>query len=124
MNDKPPGRLSSERGGDTASGEIAAALRASQDLGPDYDEAISASLAEHLDAAIEERVRAHVAEHSANLAKKRESGINAQMAFAIGSLFMALPLSGIAATQAGALGLVVVWVGIVLLNLAVALRRR
>lgn len=100
--------------------EVAASLEAGRDLGPEYDDAVAASLAERLDQIVEERVRAGVADQVAKRTHLSEARGEARTSVAIASLIFAVPLSAIAGGTAGALGLMLTWTGIVLVNVILA----
>ncbi len=99
-----------------------AALHARKELGADFEPAVVDSFVERIDAAIETRVAQEV-----KRARKSEPAARGNdgpaLALAIVSLGVAIPLSAIAAHTAGITGLVVAWIGIVLVNLAYALGR-
>ena len=54
--------------------------------------------------------------------KRDNTGDEKRLALAIVSLFVAIPLTAIGVTQADLVGLAIVWIGIVLVNLAYSLR--
>lgn len=96
-----------------------------KDLGPDYEAALVESFVAKLDATIAERVRAEV--DSRRPSKKKGDKNSAPIVpLALGSMALAIPLSAIAGGQAGFIGLAMVWIGIVIINVAaaVALIRR
>lgn len=95
--------------------EIAAALRASRELGPEYDDAISASLVERVDDAIEERVEHHVARQmGANEAGKGVASNTVRMVLALVCLGVSIPATAIAAAVAGGAGsILMVWLGLI-----------
>lgn len=101
--------------------EVALALQTGRELGPDYEDAVAAALAERLDRTIEERVRAEVARQThADTAGERQGHSTALGVSAFFSLLFAAPMSFALLDRAGLAGLVVLWTGIVLLNLVVA----
>ena len=112
--------------------DLAAALQARRELGPDYDAAFAESLAERVDQTVAARLaaargaplgddpaglRAH---DRANAAGERRVTIT----IACFSLGVSIPLSGIAAGMHSLAALLIIWTGIVMVNLANALRRR
>ncbi len=104
--------------------EVAAALRAGRDLGPEYDDAVAASLVERIDGTIDERVRHHVAQHTKDTDR---SGIPANTArFVLTLVFMGLsiPLTAIAGGTAGTVGVVALWLGLVVFYLVSVLGLR
>jgi hypothetical protein len=100
--------------------EVAASLAAGRDLGPDYDQAVADSLVDQLDRIVEERVRTRVAEQVDARTQASEARHEARTSVAIASLIFAVPLSAIAAGTAGVVGLILTWVGIVLVNIILA----
>ncbi|MBG0822944.1 hypothetical protein HS048_19605 [Planomonospora sp. ID91781] len=111
--------------------DMRATLDARRELGPEYETALVESFVERLDATIAARVRAEV--HATGSApygpppkKQRRSG-DSSATIALGSLGIGIPLTGIAAGEAGVAGLLLAWGGIIAVNLAHALggwRRR
>ncbi|WP_033302775.1 hypothetical protein [Nocardiopsis alkaliphila] len=107
--------------------EIAAALRAGRELGPEYDDAIAASLVERVEDTIEERVKHHVALHSSTTrADKGVASNTARMVLGLVCLGLSLPLTIIAAgIVGGVVSLFTVWLGLIAFYLiAVAGMRR
>jgi hypothetical protein len=112
--------------------DLAAALQARRELGPDYDAAFADSLADRVDQTIAARLAAAGrtpprmdqaalgAYERANAAGERKVTIT----IACVSLGVSMPLSGIAAGMHSLAALMIIWTGIVLVNLANALRRR
>ena len=94
--------------------EVAAALRASRELGPEYDEAVAASLVERVDDTIEERVKYHVAHHAgATEGRKGLPANNVRMILSLVCLGISIPTTAIAAAMAGSTGIFLVWVGLI-----------
>jgi hypothetical protein len=93
--------------------DLAASLAARRELGPDYDAAFVDALAERIEQASAAR-RPRTLE-----SEKGERAV--ALTVACVSLGVSVPVSAIAATQTG---LVIVWLGIALINLAFALRPR
>ncbi|WP_017624345.1 hypothetical protein [Nocardiopsis chromatogenes] len=97
--------------------EVAAALQTSRELGPEYDEAVAASLAEKLDTAIEARVREHVA--AARTAPDRltpqEQWKSPRLIMGIITMGVAIPLTAISAGMMGSGGVVLAWAGLLTL---------
>ncbi len=87
--------------------ELEAALAARRDLGPDYERELADALAER----IEQRVEARLRER---LPAKRER--DKELALAVVSMVLAIPLLGIAGGTAGLPGVVAVCAAIVLVN--------
>lgn len=95
--------------------EIAAALRASRELGPEYDEAVAASLVERVDDTIEERVKHHVARQVGANESHRGVGSNtARMVLALVCLGISIPITAIVASLVGGVvPLFLVWLGLI-----------
>ncbi|GAB2485783.1 hypothetical protein GCM10027187_61700 [Streptosporangium sandarakinum] len=109
--------------------DMRAALEARRDLGPEYEAALVESFVDRIDATIAARVRAEVrAEIRAADADPQSPGNRRKgdgtVAIALGSLGIGVPLTAIAAGEAGAAGLLLAWGGIVAVNIAHALSRR
>lgn len=109
--------------------DLQATLEARRSLGPEYEAALVESFVERLDATIAARVRAELDAHGAHNAGsgKSKSRGSAMTPIALGSMGIGIPLTSIAASYGGGLGLVIVWLAIVLINLAAAaaiMRRR
>jgi hypothetical protein len=117
--------------------DLAAALQARRELGPDYDAAFAEALAERVDETIQARLAAQNGRRpgpaalgpdaarlrdyeQANAAGERHVGV----AIALVSLGVSIPLSGIAAAMHSLVALMIVWIGIVMVNLANAVRCR
>lgn len=114
--------------------EVAVALQTGRELGPEYEDAVAASLAERLERTIDQRVRAEVAQQMASRVagggpEKAEPAAQQGNSTAMGvtaffSLIFVAPMSFALLDRAGLAGLVVLWTGIVLLNLVVAVAGR
>ncbi|WP_433541687.1 hypothetical protein ACQP10_16790 [Streptosporangium sandarakinum] len=106
-----------------------ATLEARRDLGPEYEAALVESFVDRIDATIAARVRAEVraevraADADPQSPRSRRKG-DGTVAIALGSLGIGVPLTAIAAGEAGAAGLLLAWGGIVTVNIAHALGRR
>jgi uncharacterized membrane protein len=96
--------------------DLAASLAARRELGPDYDAAFVEAVAERIERASAAR-RPIVAE-----SEKGECAM--ALTVVCVSLGVSIPVTAIAANQAGLSGLVVVWLAIVAINVAFALRPR
>ncbi|WP_405149577.1 hypothetical protein OG589_14985 [Sphaerisporangium sp. NBC_01403] len=119
--------------------ELRATVEARRDLGPDYEHALIESFLEKIDSTIDARVRAEVAAQNGyqghpgpqgyapgappGQAKQHKQG-DGTIPIALGSLGIGVPLTAIAATQAGPAGLFLAWTGIILVNVAAAFGRR
>lgn len=96
--------------------EIAAALRAGRELGPEYDDAIAASLVDRVEDTIEERVKHHVAVQmsSREVPGKGVASNTARMVLALVCLGVSVPATAMAAAMVGGPGaLFVVWLGLI-----------
>lgn len=98
--------------------DLAAAMAARRELGPDYDDAFVETVVERLQESMEIR--------KAPAAKPRPAreGGGQKMSVTIVSLVVAIPLTAIAAGTSGIPGLLIAWAGLVLINVAYALRPR
>ena len=92
--------------------EARATLAARRELGDDFDDALVESFAGR----VEERLRQHAPMRVRRTTDER----GMQLALAIVSLGCGIPITAIAAVQAGLAGLMVVWAGIVLVNVLFA----
>jgi uncharacterized membrane protein len=110
------------RGGETAQ-DLAAAVEARKELGPEYEDALVESFLDK----VERRMRRREGEDRVVAARVPErrtvhagagtgGGFGDRYGFGIVSLVLAVPLSGIGAGTAGLPGLVVAWLGIVGVN--------
>jgi hypothetical protein len=112
--------------------DLAAALQARRELGPDYDAAFADSLVERVDQTIAARMAAGRgtplgADPAALRAYDRANADGERkvtIMIACVSLGVSIPLSGIAAGMHSLAALLIIWTGIVMVNLANALRRR
>ena len=92
--------------------DLAAALEAHHELGPEYEPEVVDALAERIERRVEARMNERLTEH--------RRGANPVLAFA--SLGIAIPLLGIAGGTAGLPGVVAVCAALVLVNLIYARR--
>jgi hypothetical protein len=97
--------------------EVSVAIETRRELGQELEPQVIDGFLERVGKAIDQRV-------DERLAKRRGDGGHGQFPVAIASLLFGIPLTGIGAGTTGLAGLVVVWLGIVLVNFAFALRRR
>ncbi|MGW3915423.1 hypothetical protein ACWEBX_28460 [Streptomyces sp. NPDC005070] len=111
--------------------ELDATLHARRELGEEYESALVDSFLEkveqHLDGAVDRRVRRRLAEQQMVVARGSRAPQSAdswgeRFGFAIVSLVLAIPLSAIGAAQAHLPGLLVAWGGIVGVNVVQAAR--
>ena len=91
-------------------------------MGAEIEPALVDSLARKIEATVERRFQAEVAasRQDAQMAKSQQTG---RITVGIVSLVMAIPLTAIAGSMGGFLGMLLVWTGIVLVNIAMASRR-
>jgi len=109
--------------------EIAAALAARRELGPEYEDAIAASLADRGEREIAARVdaaRYPAPTPAPRQLEPRSSGSNDSRWIAIASLIAGIPVTGIVAgtSHGNVFAIAVAWGGIALVNMAHALSRR
>jgi hypothetical protein len=97
--------------------ELAAAVEARREVGRELEPQVIEGFLERVGQAIDERVDDRLAKSAPG-----DSG-RGQIGLAVISLIFAIPLTGIGAGTTGLAGLLVVWIGIVLVNLAYAFRR-
>lgn len=102
--------------------DIEATLEVRREQGAQLEPALVDAMAQRVEATVRRRFEAEVAEHRRMEAASRH-GQGARIAVAVCSLVMGIPLTAIAAGSAGIIGLVIAWVGIVLVNMALAIRR-
>ncbi|MGJ3507819.1 hypothetical protein [Enemella sp. A6] len=102
--------------------DIQALIETRRELGAEMEPALIDSFVTRIEEAAEQRARAQY-----EIELRRSSAINkarhAQLALAIVSLALAIPLTAIGADSLGMYGLVFTWAGIVAVNFAMALRR-
>ncbi|SDI36579.1 hypothetical protein [Nonomuraea jiangxiensis] len=99
--------------------DLQATIDARRDLGPDYEPALVESFVERLDATIAARVRAELDRHGPAPHKRSAPGA-AMIPIALGSMGLGIPLTAIAASNAGLVGLTITWLSIVVINVAAA----
>ncbi|MGW1158487.1 hypothetical protein ACWD5Q_06845 [Streptomyces sp. NPDC002513] len=111
--------------------ELDATLRARRELGEEYDSALVESFLEkvdqHIDGAVDRRLRRHLAEQQMVTARAARSpgatdSWGERFGFGIVSLVLAIPLSAIGAGVGHLPGLLITWVGIVAVNAVQAAR--
>ena len=98
-----------------------AALAARHELGLQYEPAVVDSFVDRLDKVIDARVAKHV---SREVAKPPAEPDRTGLVLGVVSLAVGIPLTAIAGGMAGLPKLLIVWIGIVLVNMAYALRTR
>ena len=87
--------------------ELQAAIAARKELGDEMEP--------HVVDAFVERIERRLGERR-HVVARRERGREGSFVLAVISLGVAIPLTAIGVTQAGLVGLVIVWLGIVLVN--------
>ncbi|NYH55591.1 MULTISPECIES: hypothetical protein [Nocardiopsis] len=106
--------------------EVAAALRAGRELGPEYDDAVAASLVERIDDTIAERVRHHMsAQDRAAPVRTGTPSNTVRFVLSLVCLGVSIPVSAITAALGNPAALPLVWLGLILFYLVsvVGLRR-
>lgn len=121
-NTFPPGRRSE------FTDDASAALSARRDLGPEYDDAIAASLADRVEQIVSARTsqpaqqiqpyQATVPERKEKSRRENATASNHSFVLGIVSLGTGIPITAIATEGAGLAGLLISWVGIVGVNVA------
>lgn len=101
--------------------DIEAMLAVRQEQGGGIEPALVDSMARQVEAIVQRRYQAEVAQRINRPPKS--DGRGAQLGLAISSLVFGIPLTAIAMEAGGLLGLIVAWVGIVMVNVALAMRR-
>ncbi|MFW5419040.1 hypothetical protein J0910_20710 [Nocardiopsis sp. CNT-189] len=111
--------------------EVAAALQTSRELGPDYDDAIAASLVERIDSAVEARVDAHLAGRLAGREPRQRVSYEEQwksprLILGLIAMVLSIPLTAVSGGMLGPAGVVLSWLGMIMLYLiaVVGLGRR
>lgn len=111
--------------------DLAATVRARRELGDDYDSVLVDSFLEkveqRIDDAVDRRVRRRLAEQDMAAARdsRRPRAADSwaeRYGFALITLILAIPLTAISASLTGLSGTVVVWLGIVGVNVVQAVR--
>ncbi|MFJ7149683.1 hypothetical protein ACIQVT_15995 [Streptomyces sp. NPDC100445] len=111
--------------------DLAATVRARRELGDDYDSVLVDSFLEkveqRIDDAVDRRVRRRLAEQDMAAARDSRRPRPAdswaeRYGFALITLVLAIPLTAISASLTGLPGMVVVWLGIVGVNVVQAVR--
>ncbi|MQA84426.1 MAG: hypothetical protein GEV03_07350 [Streptosporangiales bacterium] len=102
--------------------EVAAALAARRELGPDFEPEVIDSLVDRIDRVIDARVQARLAE-SFEDSKKKTADDDGAIWLALGSLGLGIPITAISGGTGGVWGIIAVWSGIAVVNLAYAIGR-
>lgn len=101
--------------------ELQAALEVRREMGGEIEPALVDSLAAKVEATVRRRYEAELAAAKQSNDAERQ-GQGSRVAVAIVSLVMAIPLTAIT-MQAGFAAMLMVWVGIAVVNIAMAIRR-
>lgn len=109
--------------------DLTATIAARRDLGPEYEAELVDAFMDRLDATIAARVRAeldHRLEHREPSRSSRQNTGSPMVPITLGSLGIGVPLTAVAAGGAGAAGVLMTWLAIIVLNVfaAVAIMRR
>lgn len=119
---RDPMPISGIADGSSSREDLRATIEARRDLGPEYEAALVESFLEKIETTIAARVRAEVAAQTTGQGPHKKS--DAAVGVALGSLGIGIPLTAIAAGNAGTPGLFLAWGGIIMVNVAYALNRR
>ncbi|MFC7309921.1 hypothetical protein ACFQVC_37615 [Streptomyces monticola] len=112
--------------------ELDATLQTRRELGEEYDSALVESFLEkveqRVDTTVDRGVRRRLAEQQMAVARGARSpqptdGWGERFGFGLVSLILAVPLTAVAAVNAGLAGLIVAWGGIVGVNAVASLHR-
>lgn len=95
--------------------EVRSTLEARRELGADYEEALVESFAQRIEQRLDRTQRKPVQ-------AKKDDDSSQRFVLAIVSLGCAIPITGIALGAGGLAGLIVAWIGIVLVNVAARAR--
>ncbi|MBD0293077.1 MAG: hypothetical protein ICV70_05840 [Jiangellaceae bacterium] len=106
--------------------DVAAAIGARRELGPEYQDAVVDSFLAGVEKEIDRRVDARVAERLGDEAALRRGRERGDPALVLGfvSLGTGIPITAISASEVGFGGLLVSWAGIAAVNIAHAWSRR
>ncbi|MBO2462438.1 hypothetical protein [Actinomadura violacea] len=104
--------------------DLAAALAARRELGPDYDAAFIETVVDRIEEALDARPAAAPAPRRRLRAPRVSGDGDHGLLLAVLSLIAAVPLSAIGVVNAGGIGLFLAWSAIVLINIAYNFRPR
>jgi hypothetical protein len=99
--------------------ELEAALGARRELGEEFEPAVVDAFLARIEDEIEARVDARLDERRGGGPEERGPAV----AVALASIGMGIPITAIAGGTGGPAGILIVWIGIVLVNVAHALAR-
>jgi hypothetical protein len=103
--------------------DLAAALAARRELGPDYDAAFIETVVDRIEEALDARPAAPAPRRRPRAPRVSGDGDHSLL-LAVLSMAAAIPLSAIAVVNAGGVGLFLAWSAIVLINVAYNFRPR
>lgn len=103
--------------------ELEAAIEARRELGQELEPHVIDGFVERIEKRIDARVDTRLAQRGRG-SKGDDKERDASLGMALGSMGLGIPLSAIAGGIAGPPGLLIAWVGIVLVNVAYAFGRR
>lgn len=104
--------------------DIEAALGARRDLGPEYDEAVAARLADQMHEEIARQVQARLEQERAARPTPQRMTSGQRVAITIVAMVMGLLTTGVAVAGGAAALAIVVWIAVALIGLAVNFDRR
>jgi hypothetical protein len=104
--------------------DLAATLAARRELGPDYDAAFVEKVVERVEHTIDLRMSAHTRTQAQLDEQNAKEERKVALTIACVSLGLSIPLTAIVAGEVGTVGILVVWIGLVMINVANSLRGR
>ena len=104
--------------------ELSATMAARQELGHEYETALVDSLADRVEQVVQARVQAQLAQQAVPPPPSASLTATHRLVIAGGSLVAAIPLTAIGGVNAGGTGILLVWLGIAVVNVAAALGPR
>jgi hypothetical protein len=107
--------------GDLDPQDVRSAVAARHELGAEYESQVIEGFLDRIGTAIDERVEARLAARGP-VQPPRRQGDHPQFVVVLASLVLGIPLTAIASSNSGLIGVIVVWFGIVAINFAYALR--
>jgi hypothetical protein len=104
--------------------DLTAALAARRELGPEYDAAFVEKVVERVEQTIDMRMNAHVRTQAQLSEQNAKEERKVALTIACVSLGLSIPLTAIVGGEVGTFGILIVWIGLVMVNVANALRGR
>lgn len=104
--------------------DVRATAAAASDLGPEYHEALAGSLADRVEQELARRRGPAPMPYQPPTPSKSGQDTAVSIVIGVGSLVLGVPLSAIAGNFGGLAGILVCWIGIVLVNIAHAWSRK